>query len=251
MSMLKSPMILIMTSFGAASKSFPNSSSNADVNNYNRIKIENSPGQSHYVEAIDKINAKSFPKATIDKMLGDYKNDKIADTRVPFSLVVKSNIKYMIVVNIDIADGLVNGNIGMLKFITFINPNDNATPLILWLDFNNPKVGISARVKYAKIMKDRNIDLNLVPILKQTVTMTSLQVRQVHEAFRTQFRLQPAEAMTIHKSQGSTIKTICIDFRNLNKQPDATLKYVALSKTDYDGLGKHFGKLHSTKTQGK
>ena len=223
---------------------------NADVNNYNRIKIENSPGQSHYVEAIDKINAKSFPKATIDKMLGDYKNDKIADTRVPFSLVVKSNIKYMIVVNIDIADGLVNGNIGMLKFITF-NPNDNATPLILWLDFNNPKVGISARVKYAKIMKDRNIDLNLVPILKQTLTMTSLHVKQVHEAFRTQFRLQPAEAMTIHKSQGSTIKTICIDFRNLNKQPDATLKYVALSKTDYDGLGKHFGKLHSTKTQGK
>src|SRR3978361_829045 len=74
---------------------------NADVNNYNRIKIENS----HYVEAIDKINAKSFPKATIDNMLGDYKNDKIADT---FSVVVKSNIKYMIVVNIDIADGLVN-----------------------------------------------------------------------------------------------------------------------------------------------
>src|SRR3978361_2508548 len=98
------------------------------------------------------------------------------------------------------------------------------------------KGGISARVKYAKIMKDRNIDLNSVPIFKQTVTMTSLQVRQVHEAFRTQFRLQPAEAMTIHKSQGSTIKTICIDFRNLNKQPDATLKYVALSKTEYDGL---------------
>src|SRR3978361_917926 len=153
MSMLKSPMILIMASFGAASKSFPNSSSNADVNNYNRIKIENSPGQSHYVEAIDKINAKSFPKATIDKMLGDYKNDKIADTRVPFSLVIKSNIEYMIFVNIDIADGLVNENMGMLKFITF-NPNDNATPLILWLDFNNPKVGISALVKYAKIMKD-------------------------------------------------------------------------------------------------
>lgn len=51
---------------------------------------------------------------------------------------------------------------------------------------------------------------------------------------RKQFPLTIAEAITIHKSQGQTFPDACVDMRD--GQMDASLIFVALSRTDYSGL---------------
>ena len=103
---------------------------------------------------------------------------------------------YMIVMNIDVSDGLVNGAIGTL---------------------NNDKIGRKVKSKYIEFMKENKIPVSYVPIVKETVIMTSSAIKVLHmpthEAFRYQFPLKPAEAMTIHKSQGSTMKQVCLDLK--------------------------------------
>ena len=58
-------------------------------------------------------------------------------------LLLKIGIKYMIVINIDVEDGLVNGACGIIKHITF---SDKNVPLIIWLEFDNDKIGINVKL---------------------------------------------------------------------------------------------------------
>lgn len=47
------------------------------------------------------------------------------------------------------------------------------------------------------------------------------------QVYRKQFPLSPAEALTIHKSQGSTYESVCV---NVKKHLTRQLLYVALSR---------------------
>lgn len=66
--------------------------------------------------------------------------------------------------------------------------------------------------------------------------MVSPSDRSINQAQRIQFPLVPAEAMTIHKSQGQTYEKICLDFTKNERIPRQML-YVALSRvTKLSGL---------------
>ena len=77
----------------------------------------------------------------------------------------------------------------------------NVNPHILWIKFNNSRVGCEARRPFLDFINSNNINLNLVPIIKDTVSMNNSS-NTSHEVFRFQFPLIPAEAMTIRKYQG-------------------------------------------------
>lgn len=69
-----------------------------------------------------------------------------------------------------------------------------------------------------------------------------------YQVYRKQFPLTPAEAITIHKSQGSTCESACV---NLNKPLTRELLYVALSRVT--SLSKLYlvGNFHATKPPSK
>ena len=82
----------------------------------------------------------------------------------------------MIVINIDVEDGLVNGACGILKNITFSNKN---IPLIIWLEFDNNKIGKKYKVKYNNYMKENNIDSKLIRINKMDVIINTKSNHQI------------------------------------------------------------------------
>ena len=115
----------------------------------------------------------------------------------------------MITCNIDIEDGLVNGACGILKHITF--KSSTQEPVQLWLDFQSKNVGNKARLKFVNQAKHEKIENSLTPISKISLVL-NISKKVNFQVTRQQFPLNPAETVTIHKSQGQSCEKICIDF---------------------------------------
>ncbi|XP_011860233.1 PREDICTED: ATP-dependent DNA helicase pfh1-like, partial [Vollenhovia emeryi] len=154
---------------------------NCSVNRFNEMKINSHEGQSYELIAKDSV-------------LG-----KISSLAHKVSL--KIGINYMITTNIDVEDGLVNGACGKLRNITFIPGTEE--PIKIWLDFNNNKIGVEKRRQYISYMNENSMEMNLVPISTITVVL-NINERMGYQIVRQQFPITPAEALTIHKSQGQT-----------------------------------------------
>ena len=132
----------------------------------------------------------------------------------------------MLIKNLNIEDGLVNGTCGRLERIDLSAKNPNRAQC-LWFDFFEPDVGAQAREKCAKKVRNSN-GIALTPI-----TEGSDQIKYSYNKLncvitRNQFPLIECEALTIHKSQGQTYTSVAFDLsqRYLTKQ----LTYVALSR---------------------
>lgn len=111
------------------------------------------------------------------------------------NLEIKIGIRYMIIINLNVPDGLVNGTTGILKTITF-KDSEKTIPKILWFDFESKNIGNNTRSGFIDFMKKNNISLQLTPI-EAYIHTDRIENGCIH---RTQFPLNPAEAITVHKS---------------------------------------------------
>ena len=137
---------------------------------------------------------------------------------LPSVLQLKTGIRYMITVNIDVYDGLVNGVSGILKKIDLAS---NGFINLLWFDFERVDIGQIARQKF------NESDVTLTPIERQTKSFFIKVERQLHSVLRSQFPIRPSEAITIHKSQGQTYDQVVI---HLSSRMTITFYYTALSR---------------------
>ena len=111
--------------------------------------------------------------------------------------------------NLDVSKGLVNGSMGTLVDVVY--------------DKN-------AMIKYLKIKFD-----NQKYVVVITRDLRKIQIYSNAYLYRKQFPLTIAYAMTIHKSQGLSLKCILADVGMSVFSPDMT--YVCLSRvTSLDGL---------------
>lgn len=198
--------------------------SNEDVDNYNAMRIRNAPGEKFSSKAFDRVDG-NLSRSVKLRQLQTLKNMKRSETYgLPYDLDLKVGIRYMVTTNIDIEDGLVNGACGILKHIEFDEENPTQ-PKTLFLDFNSDRVGVKTRREFKHNLGEA-VNENWVPIQKvareiQMAKDTRFQV------YRTQFPLAAAEALTIHKSQGSTMESVCV---NMERKLSRELLYVALSR---------------------
>ncbi|XP_055685061.1 uncharacterized protein LOC129791128 [Lutzomyia longipalpis] len=210
-----------------------------NVDEFNERKIANYPGELHTFVAIDKVmsDKKSKPKSENEqnKILKDIENrDPSKSAGAVHTLHLKLGIKYMIIKNIDVSDGLVNGAAGILRHITFDSKNNIG---VIWLEFLEDRVGkkITKEQRYQNYLKKHNLKENLVPLEKCNFVFR-LNNSSTTTISRTQFPVMPAEAITIHKSQGQTYQSICLDFTKLERIT-LCMMYVALSRvTSLNGL---------------
>lgn len=168
-------------------------------------------------------------------MLKFYANKPSRETSgLPGSIRLKIGIKYMVTTNIDVEDGLVNGACGTLKYIRFDGSVESPSPKVLFMEFAASNIGRKMRRQHEPLMKsDKNISLNWVPLRKLDKSIQTAQT--AYEVFRQQFPVTPAEAVTIHKSQGQTYDSVCINIasKGLTRQK----LYVACSRvTALSGL---------------
>ena len=193
---------------------------NEQVEKYNMLAIRRSPLEENIVEALDFVTS-GTTKLMRDRALFSVANRSIRDTYgLPKSLILKVGIKYMVTNNIDISDGLVNGTTGILRDITLCQDRIE----ILWLDFGIETIGFSARSHY----QQNNIGLNfLTPIRKIIKEINTRTNSQLIKVSRKQFPLVPAEAITIHKSQGQTYDEVVID---MGRKLDLSVCYTAFSR---------------------
>src|SRR5207237_1267658 len=109
----------------------------------------------------------------------------------------------------DTSDGLVNGAIGILRKISYGTTScGKKVPLKVWMEF--PKnVGV-------KLKKKEKLHMDFVPLNKESRVIHSWPGKKL-EVVRIQFALVPAEAITIHKSQGSTFTSVVISITYYTK----------------------------------
>ena len=174
------------------------------------------------------------------------------DVDILLDLPLKVGCKYMIVLNQDVSDGLTNGTTGILKnYVPKAEGfrSDPASELIdpkrLYFDFLEDDIGQKVRdnqdnepfYKDDRMYNNKEVGVDKKWTLMkfdETVIKEEEELKKDFHVVRIQFQIIPCEALTIHKSQGQTYKSvaICID-QNLTQ----TLLYVAMSRvTTLNGL---------------
>ena len=119
-------------------------------------------------------------------------------------LQLKIGIRVMIIANINIPDGLVNGSIGTVVDYLYHQRSKNVKAILVKLD--NPSMGVAARMKYADLSP--KVKEGATPIFMITKEFAIKKRRKKHFATYkiTQFPLRVAEASTAHKYQGLTVE---------------------------------------------
>ena len=163
-----------------------------------------------------------------EKLLSNIKNLKTTETYgLPLKIDLKVGAKYMMTVNIDTEDGLVNGACGKLIMIDYgkLQKTNETVPCRLCIKFGEEKTGRKARANFHNVMRNRNIDPSLTPIEPVTRQINTRSTNFIVE--QKQFPLVPSEAMTIYKSQGGTYEKVVV---NLKKGMTRSELYVACSR---------------------
>ena len=170
-----------------------------------------------------------------EKVLNNIRNLKTTETHgLPLRIDLKVGAKYMMTVNLDIEDGLVNDACGQLLMIDYgkLQKTNQRVPCRLWIKFNEEKTGRKARANFYNVMRNRDIDLSLTPIEPVTRQINTKSTNFKVE--RKQFPLVPSEAMTIYKNQGGTYDKAVV---NIKKGMTRSELYVACSRaTKASGL---------------
>ncbi|KAI4899975.1 hypothetical protein NFI96_003455, partial [Prochilodus magdalenae] len=171
------------------------------------------------------IHAKDFERVAktgrLEKMDGHHVH--VSHTSLPESLHIGVNARVMLVKNIDVADGLVNGAFGSVTEICF--DADDDFPSKIYVTFENERIGKNVRAK----------NLCLKPGLEKATPIQPEEERVTKSGgMRRQFPLKLAWACTVHKVQGLTVEKCVVSLKNIFAAGQA---YVALSRvTSLEGL---------------
>lgn len=95
--------------------------------------------------------------------------------------------------------------------------------MIAWIKFEDPKTGANARM-YSNIAPKFP---GATPIFKIKKLISNKGYHKQLQMFRAQFPLAPAEAITIHKSQGSTFQKVAY---HVGRYVTYAHAYVAMSR---------------------
>ncbi|GFX05943.1 ATP-dependent DNA helicase PIF1, partial [Trichonephila clavipes] len=174
-----------------------------------------------------------FENIADDKMIGYNTLTEVATARrnlhnmsvvesggLPYSLKLAVGYPYMITMNLDVEDGLVNGAIGTLKYIEYLTEDEQETI------YGTTEVDVEPQPSTSTRIRKR-----WTPIVTRAANIPlggNIKCR------RNQFPVVSASAITIHKSQGGTFDEVIF---NYDKSQQIQLVYVALSRvTSTDGL---------------
>ena len=124
-------------------------STNASVNTHNEGVLQALTTEGCRFKSIDSLVGNTAGGIT-DKLRNVIKQLKVSDTQgLPYELFLKLGARYLMTLNNDTLDGLVNGATGLLRKIVYGTQSDTLerVPCILWIEFDDPTVGKDKRAK--------------------------------------------------------------------------------------------------------
>lgn len=152
-----------------------------------------------------------------------------------YKIHAKIGARYNITANVNVDDGITNGASGYLRDVSWgIQKNGDKVILRVFVEFKNPKIGKKTRKERENLLRYNNINHNWTPI-EYVTRMITMRQNSLYRILRKQIPIEPAEAVTVHKTQGQTYDNIVI--HTMNKRLNARLLYVAFSRViSLDGL---------------
>ena len=203
---------------------------NQPVNQYNVTRLNQIPAQQYILTAIDQYPP-HVSKQDIDRVLARSRSETGG---LDYQISIKEGCRVMLTTNIDIADRLINGQMGTVIKIE-VDGNTKKTNIV-YIKFDDSEAGKDATAKHSNNFAHNNQAVPIVPVLAKI--KIKLGKPSSPELQRTQFPLTLAYACTVHKVQGLTLKNVVISF-DLLKQRSFNYGqiYVALSRsTTLQGL---------------
>ena len=190
--------------------------SNAEVDQHNLFRLSELT-DIHRIKALDYRRDKQTGQLNLT---APTKASKCGGLREVINIAV--NARVMLLANIDVADGLVNGACGRVVCIKMVN---NRVETIL-VNFDDSRVGQKATTKSQYRLEYPEA----VPIVRHEVTFAAYKAKSHVQMTRRQFPLNLCWACTIHKVQGKTLDVIVV---SMNRQKGPFMPgqaYVALSR---------------------
>ena len=203
---------------------------NNPVNQHNEMKLENITGRLFHLKAIDQYPP-NVSQQDIDRVLARPRSETGG---LDSDIYIKETARVMLTTNIDIADRLINGQLGTIVRIEVNQNNQNLT--VIYIKFDDDKAGSSLIQRSSHPFVRQNQVVPLQPVLaKIKIRPNKLSSPEIQ---RTQFPLTLAYAVSIHKVQGLSLTNVVIGF-DLVKQRTFNYGqvYVALSRaTSLNGI---------------
>ena len=215
---------------------------NRNVKATNDIILNSMDTEGAVSTAYDRVLGDCRSQTAVNQMLHSAREDaSLSETRgLPKKIILKVDAQYMMTVNIDTSDGLVNGVIGVLKRIDYgrLKSNANTTvrkPIRVWILFDDERSGRALRNKQVTLRLTLGLP-NLWTCVEPSTLIIRRNLKSHIKLNRTQFPIVPAEAMTVHKSQGGTYPGVVVNDCG-RRTMSRSLKYVACSRaTSAKGL---------------
>ena len=197
---------------------------NKPVDEHNKNKLTQLPGAMFHLRAQDQYPT-NVAQADIDRVLSKGRSDTGG---LDYDIHVKEGARVMLTSNIDIADRLINGQIGTIIKL-HVNQNTQK-PSVIYVKFDDDIAGKNVISKSTnQFVKDNNV-VPIEPILAK------IKIRpgkpSSPEIQRVQFPLTLAYAVTIHKIQGLSLDKVVISFELFRQRSfNYGQVYVALSRS--------------------
>ena len=131
---------------------------NDGVDAYNTKFLKQLSTESHVITAIDVVMGYA-PENVKERLLKQVKqNPTKSNQGLPTEILAKLIARYMVTVNVDVADGLANGATGWLRYVSHgMNKNNKQVVNRVFLEFDDDEIGIITSTKYRNCYKNPSI----------------------------------------------------------------------------------------------
>ena len=195
------------------------------VKKHNDNILSQLPGEKFVIPCHDNVVSANIPAKECQTLINSLPDDYSKTGQLMKSLTVVVGVIVVHTANVDVEDGLTNGATGVVKQIDFRMEGTNR-PSIIWVLFDDPRVGRTTREKYRKLYNP-SINTDWTPVFD--VQRTFILNYKTYQ--RIQFPLTPASGKSVWKAEGATVDRVVVDLsqeKRIVKIPH--IHYVALSR---------------------
>ena len=183
---------------------------NSPVNQHNETKLEKLLGQLFHLRAPDQCPS-IVSQQDINRVLA---RPRYETGGLDADIHIKESARVMLTSNINIADRLINGQLGTVPKIQ-VN-HSNQKPIVVYIKFDDERAGNSLIQNSDNLYVKEKRVVPIEPILAKTNILPNKPSSP--EIHRTQSPLTLAYAVSIHKVQGLSLANVVISFELIKQR---------------------------------
>ena len=195
------------------------------VDQHNDTILSQLPGEKYVISCHDIVVSANIPANRHQSLIDRLPKDYAQTGQLKKSLIVVVGMIVVHTANVDVEDGLTNGATGVVKHIDFRWMEGTNRPSIIWVLFDDPRVGRATREKNRKFYNS-SIHADWTPVFETQRTF----IHNYKTFQRSQFPVTPASGKTVYKAEGATVDKVVVDLSQKETRKIPHIHYVAFSR---------------------